>query len=176
MRSIKGVFATSLLAFIFWVFFVIQDINLLDMDSQEVIAGLVVSVIIGYFTSILFIKEDGFWIFKRGRLFKLIAYIPFYFIALVKANIDVARRALSPKLRINPGIVKIKTDIKSDYGLALLANSITLTPGTIVMDIFEEDSNNYMYVHWIDIETEAIDKAGVIIKDDFEKRIRGIFR
>ena len=51
---------------------------------------------------------------------------------------------------INPGIVKIPTDMKSDYGIAALANSITLTPGTITMDFAEEDGQNYLYVHWID--------------------------
>lgn len=177
MRNIKGVFITSLFAFIFWVLFVLQDINLFKMDFQEVFVGLLVSIIAGYFTSPLFIKEDGFWIFKKGRFLNLLAYIPFYIVALIKANIDVAKRALSKNININPGIVKIETDIKSDYGLSMLANSITLTPGTITMDIFEEeDGNNSMYIHWIDVETEDEKEAGEIIKGDFEKRIRGIFK
>ena len=44
------------------------------------------------------------------------------------------------------------------------------------MDIIEEDGKNYLYVHWIDVETEEEDKAGEIIKGDFENRIRGIFK
>ena len=94
----------------------------------------------------------------------------------MKANIDVAKRALSKNVKINPGIVKIPAELVSDYGLSMLANSITLTPGTIVMDIIEEDGKNYLYVHWIDVETEEEDKAGEIIKGDFENRIRGIFK
>ena len=165
MRNKKGIFATSLFAFVFWILFVLQDINIFKIDIQEVIVGLIVSVIIGYFTCPLFIKEDGTWLFKENRFFRLIAYIPFYTVALMKANIDVAKRALSKNVKI-----------VSDYGLSMLANSITLTPGTIVMDIIEEDGKNYLYVHWIDVETEEEDKAGEIIKGDFENRIRGIFK
>ena len=164
MRNKKGIFATSIFAFVFWILFVLQDINIFKIDIQEVIVGLIVSVIIGYFTCPLFIKEDGTWLFKENRFFRLIAYIPFYTVALMKANIDVAKRALIP------------TELVSDYGLSMLANSITLTPGTIVMDIIEEDGKNYLYVHWIDVETEEEDKAGEIIKGDFENRIRGIFK
>lgn len=175
MRNVKGVFATSLLAFVFWILFIIQDINILNIDTQEIVVGLIVSIIIGYFTSPLFVKKDGLWIFKRGRIFNLLAYIPFYFIELVKANIDVAKIAFSKDLDINPGIVKIETDLKSDYGLAMLANSITLTPGTITMDIYEEDEKNYMYIHWLDVSTENEKDAGDMIKGNFEKKIRGIF-
>lgn len=173
-RSVSGIISTSILAFVFWILFVLQDINLVKMDLQELIAGLVVSIIIGYFTSPLFIKEDGFWIFKKGRIFKLIAYIPFYLVELVKANIDVAKRAFTKKIK--PGIVKIPTELESDYGLAMLSNSITLTPGTITLDVYEEDEKNYLYIHWIDVATEEEDKAGEIIKGSFEKRIRGIFK
>lgn len=176
MKNIKSVLATSVFAFIFWMFFVLQDINILNINFQEIITGIIISFIIGYFVSPLFIKEDGFWLLKEGRIFKLIAYIPFYLIELIKANLDVAKRALAKKVDINPGIVKIKTDLKSDYGLAMLANSITLTPGTITMDIYEEDEENYMYIHCIDVPSEDIDKAGEAIKGAFEKRIKGVFK
>ncbi|MDU2851955.1 MAG: sodium:proton antiporter, partial [Clostridium sp.] len=62
MRNKKGIFATSIFAFVFWILFVLQDINIFKIDIQEVIVGLIVSVIIGYFTCPLFIKEDGTWL------------------------------------------------------------------------------------------------------------------
>lgn len=174
MNKFKSIFATSLFAFIFWILFVMQDVNIFYTSPEEVIVGLIISIIVGYITAPLFIKEDGFWIFGKGRIFKLLAYIPCYFIELVKANIDVAKRAFSKN--INPGFVKVKTDLKSDYGLSMLANSITLTPGTIVMDIYEEDNENYMYIHWIDVMSEDTLEAGEMIKGKFEKKIRGIFK
>ena len=71
----------------------------------------------------------------------LIAFIPVYLWELIKANFSVAIKSLSPKIDINPGIVKITTDLNSDYGLAMLSNCITLTPGTITMDIYEDEDN-----------------------------------
>ena len=173
-RSVSGVISTSIFAYIFWLLFIMQDVNIIDAGAQELIVGAIISIIFGYLTSPMFIKEDGFWLFKKGRIFKLIAYIPCYLIELIKANIDVAKRAFSKN--INPGIVKVKTELQSDYGLSTLANSITLTPGTIVLDICEEDEKNYMYIHWIDVKTEDEEKAGDIIKGKFEQKIRGFFK
>lgn len=173
-RSVSGVISTSIFAFIFWALFIMQDINILEMGAQEFITGIIVSVALGYLTSPLFIKEDGFWIFRRGRVFKLLAYIPFYIVELWKANVDVAKRAFS--MKINPGIVRISTELKSDYGLSMLANSITLTPGTITLDIYDQDDKCFLYIHWIDVATEDEKEASDTIKGSFEKRIRGIFK
>ncbi|OYT26798.1 MAG: cation:proton antiporter [Candidatus Altiarchaeales archaeon ex4484_96] len=82
------------------------------------------------------------------RWILLLAYAlgPF-FIALTKANLDVAYRVLTGK--INPGIVKIKPDLETDLGITLLANSITLTPGTLSVDLDEE---NNLFIHWINVK------------------------
>jgi len=66
---------------------------------------------------------------------------------LIKANIDVAYRVITGK--INPGIVKISPQLKSDAAITMLANSITLTPGTLSVDIDED--NNDLYIHWINV-------------------------
>jgi multicomponent Na+:H+ antiporter subunit E len=65
--------------------------------------------------------------------------------------------------------------LKSEYGLAMLANSITLTPGTITMDIVEENGKNYYYIHWIDVATTKGKEAGQAIKGTLERWIRRIF-
>ncbi len=95
---------------------------------------------------------------------------------MIKANFNVAIKSLSPNLNINPGIVKITTDLKSDYGLAMLANCITLTPGTITMDIYEDGDKNAMYIHWIDASIEDTKEASDIIKGRFEYFVRRLFR
>ena len=78
---------------------------------------------------------------------------------------------LHPDLPINPGIVKILTGLSSDMGKSFLANSITLTPGTLTVDIDGE----YLYVHWINVTTQDIEEASKIISGRFEKIIRRIF-
>jgi multicomponent Na+:H+ antiporter subunit E len=79
---------------------------------------------------------------------------------MAKANIDVAYRVISGK--INPGIVKISPNLKSDLGITMLANSITLTPGTLSVDIDEE--NNDLYIHWINVKSKALTKKPIDYK------------
>ena len=80
---------------------------------------------------------------------------------------------LHPRLPINPGIVKIKTSLKSDTALTFLANSITLTPGTMSVDIDTE--RGVLYVHWINVRAEDIESATKLIAERFEKILRKIF-
>lgn len=100
-----------------------------------------------------------------------ILYIFVFLFELIKSNLDVVRRVLMPSLPINPGIVKVKTKLKSKMGRMILANSITLTPGTLTVDV-QEDT---FYIHWIDVETEDIDKATEKITRKFEKYLEVIY-
>jgi len=100
-----------------------------------------------------------------------IGYIFVFIYELFKANFDVAFRVISPKLPINPGIVKVKTKLKSDFGRMMLANSITLTPGTLTVDIEDE----FIYVHWIDVTDKDIDAATEKIVTTFEKFLIEIY-
>jgi multicomponent Na+:H+ antiporter subunit E len=100
-------------------------------------------------------------------------YLPVFLWECLKANIDVARRVLNPKLPINPGIVKVKTSLKSDTALTFLANSITLTPGTFCVDINQEEG--VLYIHWIDVKSQDYEKATQMIVTKFENILRHIF-
>ncbi len=79
-----------------------------------------------------------------------VVYLVTFIWACIKANFDVAYRVLHPAMPIRPGIVKVKTTLRSDFAKTLLANSITMTPGTITVDIIGDD----MYIHWIYIRSE----------------------
>lgn len=143
------------------------------------IAGVVVSFLVALFAARFFIHEKAFYLFNPVRLLIMIFYCIIIFVwELIKANWDVAKRALKPgKLNINPGIVKIPTELKSDYGLSMLANSITLTPGTITLDVAEDESGkNWMYIHWIDVASEEPEEAGEEIKGTMERWIRRIWQ
>jgi multicomponent Na+:H+ antiporter subunit E len=99
-----------------------------------------------------------------------IAYAFIFIIALVKANLDVAFRVLHPKLPIAPGIVRVKTRLKTPLGRLLLANSITLTPGTITVEMRGED----IYVHWIKVAATDPEGATAAIVGGFEKYLEVI--
>ena len=80
---------------------------------------------------------------------------------------------IHPDLPMRPGIVKVRTNLKSDSGLTFLANTITLKPGTMTVDIDRE--NGFLYVHWVNVESQDIEKATKIIVEKFEKVLMRIF-
>lgn len=90
---------------------------------------------------------------------------------LFRSAIDVARRVLSPRLPINPGIVKVRCSLKSPIGRIALANAITLTPGTMTV----ETIGDYYYIHWIDIQSDDIQGATNAIVCTFQNHLEVIF-
>ena len=100
-------------------------------------------------------------------------YLPVFLWEVLKANIDVAYRVIHPRLPIRPGIVKVKTSLKTDTGLTFLANSITLTPGTMTVDV--DRSSGVLYIHWIDVGARDVTAATQQIVERFEKILSKIF-
>ncbi|BAL80530.1 Na+/H+ antiporter subunit E [Caldisericum exile] len=138
--------------------------------TSELIFGFLIALVISIGTADLF-TEHGLAHLNPKRLFYLIIYIPYYLYQVIKANIQVAVIVLSPSLPIKPGIVKVKTNLKSDVGKLSLANSITLTPGTITMDVQDDE----LFVHWIKVEDESVEGATESIVSPFEKFLKEIF-
>jgi multicomponent Na+:H+ antiporter subunit E len=100
----------------------------------------------------------------------LVVYGVIFLRELVKANLDVAFRVLNPSLPIHPGIVEVKTKMSSPIGKLLLANSITLTPGTLTLDV----KGDRMFIHWIDVRGQDIDQSTGMIVGAFEKTLREV--
>ena len=73
---------------------------------------------------------------------------------------------------IKPGIVKIKTNLKTESGITALANSITLTPGTLTVDLTDD---GYLYIHWIYVKAEDVEGATQHIARKFEWFLEKIF-
>jgi len=120
--------------------------SVLLWSPEELIAGIVIAALIGYATrNIMSERLDYFFNPKRWVLFIIYALGPF-FLAMARANLDVAYRVITGKIR--PGIVRISPNLTRDESRTLLANSITLTPGTFTLEIDEEGN---FYVHWINV-------------------------
>lgn len=133
------------------------------------------SFIIGYLLGLLVIFAFRRFFNSRFYLLRVAAVINLFFLflkELILANISVLKTILRPKLDFQPGIFALPTDLKTDWEITLLANLITLTPGTLVMDISYD--NKILYVHAIDIPDadQAIDE----IKNSFEKAIMEVSR
>jgi multicomponent Na+:H+ antiporter subunit E len=95
-------------------------------------SGVVSSLFVAYIShDLLMGKVDtGSFTIKTYRLFK---YMPWLLRQIVVANFDLVYRTLHPGMKIDPQVIKFKTDLKTDKGIAILANSITLTPGTVTV-------------------------------------------
>ena len=163
----KSRIALFIIAFFIWGF-----LNW-PPDWQHLTVGVFVAWFVAFMTGDLFIKRPHVLKHPMRYGYFVFYYLPVFLWEVIKANIDVAYRVLHPKLPINPGIVKVKTTLKSDTALTFLANSITLTPGTLSVDIDSEKS--VLYVHWIDVKAKDIDSATRIIVERFEKILRKIF-
>lgn len=142
---------------------------------QFTVASLLIGVVFSFITAvvageILIITERKF---KLSRIFYTIGYIIKLFWEMLKANFHVAYIVISPSLPVKPGIVKIKTKLKRDSALTMLANSITLTPGTLTVDIDKE--NQILYIHWIDVVSTDTKNATEEIGGRFEKLLEEVF-
>ncbi|HUW58752.1 MAG TPA: Na+/H+ antiporter subunit E [Planctomycetota bacterium] len=141
-----------------------------SLQWQDVLVGVVFTVLVSFLAGNILPMRPSRLIDPR-RLFWLLVYIPYFLYYCVKANLDVAYRVLHPEMPIRPGIVKVRTGLKTDLAKTFLANSITLTPGTLTVDIVDQD----FYVHWIYIKGEDVEEHTRIIIDKFEPLLRKIF-
>ena len=155
-----------ILAFLIWSFLT------WPLDLQHLIVGIFVCGFAAFMTGDMFTKRPHHFV-HPARYLWFLYYVPLFIWECIKANIDVAYRVAHPDLPINPGIVKVKTTLKSDTALTFLANSITLTPGTMSVDIDQE--NGFLYIHWIDVKDKDIQRATEIIVKVFEDVLRRIF-
>jgi len=158
--------ATTMFLTVVWIIFT------WSLHSQILITGILISALIAVFTSDYLIKDPG-KISNPKRWLFAITYVPLFIRELIKANFDVAWRVIHPDMPTNPGIIKIKTNLKSDVALTALANSITLTPGTLTLDIDKKQGE--LMIHWMTMTTTDRDEAKDLIKREFEEKLKEIF-
>lgn len=142
-----------------------------QIDLQIVVAGLIASFLVAVLFHDILPKEHHVFI-SPVRVFWFLVYIPVFLYYVIRANLDVVYRALHPAMPIKPGIVKIKTDLKTDSAITALANSITLTPGTLTVDLTDD---GFLYVHWINVQAEDTERATQLISQKFEWFLHKIF-
>lgn len=120
------------------------------------------------------------WVVTIGRgdakyfkiLPKVIAFIFFFLYELFKANLQVAYDVITPKFYMKPGIVQVPLDAETDLEITLLANLISLTPGTLSLDV--SNDKKVLYVHGMYVSDKEKFIRG--IKQGFERRLLEILR
>ncbi len=153
--------AFFILGLVFWLLLTFR------VTLPNVIVGSAASLICTLIFAKYFFENTGKLINPR-RWYWFLIYLAIFIWSCIKANFDVAYRVLHPRMPIKPGIVKVRTSLKSDFARMLLANSITMTPGTLTVDIVGDD----YYIHWIYIRSEDPETYTRIITGVFEKYIK----
>lgn len=158
----KRVLSNFLVLFVLWV-------ALAGFAIEEIVIGAAVSLIVAFLIRNTSIYEFGLGIVVQALKF-IVLYLPLFIFKLIEANVSLAKIVLDPKLPINPGFVTISTGLKGDMAKLILANSITLTPGTLTVDVSEDE----LLIHWVDVVGENQNDYFKHIASSFEKTLGGI--
>jgi multicomponent Na+:H+ antiporter subunit E len=155
---------------LFIILFLIWMAFSFNLETANIISGVFAALLTTLIFSNRFLTS---WqkFYNPLRYFWLIIYIVIFVWECIKANFDVAYRVLSPKMPIKPGIVKVHSSLKTDIARVILANSITMTPGTITVDIIDSD----LYIHWIYVKSDDPEYYTKKIIGRFETLLKRIF-
>lgn len=160
----KGFFGLWLLLFSLWLIF----------NSSVALPIVVLGALLSAALAWIFTRRSTVWhdvSLTPRALYHFLAYTGVFLVELVKANINMLRYVYSPRIDLHPGIVKIHLRLKSPIGRLAVANSIALTPGSLVMDI-EDDA---LFVHWLDVKTTDVDEATRMIAEPFVRHLGEVF-
>lgn len=158
----KKYISTFIFCFIVWIL-------IAGVSVPELILGAVVSLVLSVFLKKICNIKLG-WKTPLTIVLFIVLYVPVFIYELVKANIDVLYRVVNPRLPINPGFVRVETKLEGGLAKLLLANSITLTPGTISVDADDDG----IYVHWINVEGKDSAEFSEKVAGKFERIIRKV--
>ncbi|HIE34346.1 MAG TPA: Na+/H+ antiporter subunit E [Candidatus Altiarchaeales archaeon] len=149
---------TAVFLFTFWM------LLSWELSFMNIVSGILGCLIVSYISYDLLIRGNIH--FSLRKTYLLSSYLLYLACEIVKANADVAKRVLDPRMPINPRIIEFKTKLTSDGAKTILANSITLTPGTITIDVI----GDRFYVHALSPEF-----AESLLKGTMENKLFEIF-
>lgn len=140
-----------------------------DVSAAAFVKGFILGLIIIHLfgkrtLKVLKLNIKHFW--------PLVQLLFIFMYELLVANLTVLKHVFSPKLNIKPGIIKVPIEVEGPFWITMLANMITLTPGTLTVDVAPD--NKFFYVHCLNIDNE--DTIVSDIKGTFEKKIMEVYR
>jgi multicomponent Na+:H+ antiporter subunit E len=144
-----------------------------SVSTYDLVLGFIVALLSGYLTSNLLVSDTRKALNIRRFIWLIIYGIYYLTIAEFKAHSDVIRRILHPRMPINPGIVRTPYNVVNDYSIVAIANSITNTPGTVVVHL--DEGKKIYYVHWIYVKAPDPKTTYDNIVKDFERYVKKIF-
>ncbi|MEM2125520.1 MAG: Na+/H+ antiporter subunit E [Candidatus Methanosuratincola sp.] len=139
-----------------------------SLGTDELIIGLVIAAIVGIITRNLLVSDEKKVLDPRRWLSALRYLAVYWFYYEPIAHWDVVKRVFTMNLR--PSIVRVPYSLKSEYGVTAVGNSITNTPGTVVVDV--DERRGYYYVHWINAPSVEEEFCYNNISKGFEGLVR----
>lgn len=138
-----------------------------SFTASTFIIGFLIGLLLIIMTRRFFTERLYIW-----RLWATFKLVLLFFKELILSNISVLQVILRPKLNLQPMIFALPTDLEHDWEITLLSSLITLTPGTMVL--YVSDDQRTLYIHAIDVDD--VDDAIDSIKNTFEKAIKEVSR
>jgi multicomponent Na+:H+ antiporter subunit E len=135
------------------------------------LANVVVGFLVGYGVLLLAQRVIGMSPYFR-RLRRVISFIGFFLWELLLANLRVAHDVVTPPLYARPGVIAIPLEARTAVEVTLLANLLTLTPGTLSLDVSDDGRVLYLHAMFID-DPERFRRR---IKDGLERRLLEVLR
>jgi multicomponent Na+:H+ antiporter subunit E len=137
-------------------------------DLFHIGSGIICCGIVTLISGDLIFSSDRSLLHSSRIFIRFILYIPKLMVEILYANIDVAYRILHPKMPIDPGILTVDTGFRNDLLRTAFANAMTLTPGTVTVDV----KGGTFTVHALNLESS---KEELLNERDIQKKLAGIF-
>ncbi len=141
-----------------------------SLEPENILTGAVIAAVLATICS----RQSHVWQSLRvspRRIWYFLLYTGAFVIEMMKANLNMLRYVYAPRIAIKPAVVEVKTRLKSPIGRLALANSIALTPGSLVLDIQGET----LFIHWLDVPTDDPEETRRLIAGPFEDHLEKVF-
>lgn len=141
-----------------------------SLAPENILTGAAIAGVLAF----IFSRQSGVWQSLRvspQRIWHFLLYTGAFIIEVIKANLNMLRYVYSPRIAIKPGVVAVKTHLKSPIGRLALANSIALTPGSLVLEL-EGDT---LFIHWLDVTTDDPEETKRLLAGPFEDHLEKVF-
>ena len=164
-------FFTFLITLSIWIIFAGK------VTTDVLIVGVIASLVTTWLYSDLLFRSSNRkrdWTFYLKKLLYILMFIPVFFYEAFMAALKVSKHAFEKEPSLSPGIIKVKTSLRNITALTILANLITLTPGTLTLDF--DMREKAFFIHWIDVTTVEEAEARKEVFERFENWLEVIFR
>lgn len=136
-----------------------------ELDAVNFFFGFGLGYLILWFAE----RTTNFRYASKARI--VVSFVGFFLWELLLSNLRVAYEVITPPHTMKPAVVRVPLDLKSDAEITLLANLITLTPGTLSLNVSDDKRNLYVHTMYLD-DVEAFREK---IKTGFERRVQEVF-